>query len=359
MPLPKIEYYPIIRPALFRLDAEIAHNIAIKSLRYGLVPPLRPVRHYGKLSVSCFGLGFDSPIGLAAGFDKNATTLPHIFKHGFGFAEIGTVTPEPQEGNPKPRIFRLPQDNAIINRLGFNNAGMKAARFNIDKADSARIAMIGVNIGKNKVTENAIDDYLLALEYMYDVADYFTINISSPNTTGLRDLQNKSEFESFIKNIMQERGAHASFRGFTRPILVKLAPDMSDDSLRELLDIMLLYRVDGVILANTTLGRDNLTSEKAFEAGGLSGAPLANRSLEMLRIARAFVGNSLPIISVGGIMNGAEAVARIKAGASLLQLYSGLIYSGFGLVNEIKHALLAELELMDLQNISELYSSAN
>jgi dihydroorotate dehydrogenase len=355
MPLPKLDYYPLIRPVIFRFDAETAHNIAIKSLRHGLVPPLKQTKHRGKLSIARFGLGFDSPIGLAAGFDKNAATLPHIFKHGFGFAEIGTVTPKAQTGNPKPRMFRLKEDNAIINRLGFNNSGMQIARGNIDRAEKSRIGMIGVNIGKNKTTENSLDDYLLALEYMYDVADYFTVNISSPNTAGLRDLQNEEQFEAFIKAIMQERNVHGAFRGFSRPILVKLAPDMNDDALCGLLDIMLLYKVDGVILNNTTITRsDNLTSPNAKESGGLSGAPLSARSLHMLKVARGFVGERLPIISVGGIMNGADAVDRFKAGASLIQLYSGLIYSGFGLVNEIKSALLEELEAKQLQNIEQL-----
>ncbi len=357
-----MNYYKIIRPYIFKMQAEKAHNMAIKALRMGIVPKTKSPRNYGsKLGVAVAGIGFDSPIGLAAGFDKNAEIFAQTFRHGFGFAEIGTVTPKPQDGNAQPRLFRLVEDEAIINRMGFNNAGMEVARDNIDKSERkswcnyGRLGVLGVNIGKNKTTQNALDDYLLALEYMYDVADYITVNISSPNTAGLRDLQGVAQFEEFIKMIMQERNVLASFRGFMRPIFVKIAPDMNDDELRGLLDLMLVYNVNGVILTNTTTARPStLQSEYAHEVGGLSGAPLRDGALHSLRVARDFVGDKLPIISVGGIMNGADAVARIRAGASLLQLYSGLVYSGFGLVNEIKHALLAELEREGLQNIAEL-----
>jgi dihydroorotate dehydrogenase len=353
--IPYLDYYSLIRPHLFRMEAERAHNLSIKALKYGLVPPTKQVKVSNKLGINIAGLGFDSPLGLAAGYDKNAEIFGYIFKHGFGFAEVGTITPQPQDGNPQPRLFRLQHDNAIINRMGFNNAGMEVARTNIDKAENKRLGVLGVNIGKNKNTENALDDYLLALEYMYDVADYITINISSPNTAGLRDLQGRAQFDDFIKTIMNERNWLASLRGFTRPIFVKLAPDMSDDDLCGLLDLMLLYHVDGVILTNTTIARPaSLQSQDASEQGGLSGAPLCAPSLHALQIARGFVGDKIPLISAGGIMNGADAVARIKAGASLLQLYSGLVYRGLGLIYEIKSALLAELERQQLNNIQEL-----
>jgi dihydroorotate dehydrogenase len=353
--LPHLNYYPLIRPHLFRLDAEKAHNLSIKALKYGLVPPTPKVKVSNKLSCNVAGLGFDSPVGLAAGYDKNAEVFGNIFAHGFGFAEVGTITPQPQDGNPQPRLFRLRQDNAVINRMGFNNAGMEVARTNIDKAEANRLGVLGVNIGKNKTTENALDDYLLALEYMYDVADYITINISSPNTAGLRDLQGVAQFDGFIKTIMNERNWLASLRGFTRPIFVKLAPDMSDDDLCALLDLMLLYHVDGVILTNTTIARpSSLQSEYAGEQGGLSGEPLRAASLHALQIARDFVGEKMPLISAGGIMNGADAVARIKAGASLVQIYSGLVYHGLQLVYEIKCAILAELETQQIQNVEQL-----
>jgi dihydroorotate dehydrogenase len=348
------DYYRFLRPLLFTLPPEAAHSLVISTLKRGWIPVYQPL-HDSRLGMQCLGLGFDSPIGLSAGFDKNADVFSACFRHGFGFAEIGTVTPKAQKGNPKPRIFRLKRDEAIINRLGFNNRGAEHALRNIFAQESERLGIVGVNIGKNKDTAQALDDYLPLIDFAYELADYITVNISSPNTQGLRDLQSEETFKSFIQAIMQERNSIAAYKGFRRPILVKIAPDMEENALYSLLDTMMDYHVDGVIISNTTIARPpSLQSSHRSEAGGLSGRPLQNASLTMLRRAYQHTEGAIPLIGVGGIMSGADAVQRIRAGASLLQLYTALIYRGFGLITEIKRALLSEVEKLGVVSVQEL-----
>jgi dihydroorotate dehydrogenase len=350
-----MDYYTLLRPLLFRLPPEKAHRLSVMALRMGAVPALAAPQYGNALSVCVAGLGFDSPIGMAAGFDKNAACFGALFAHGFGHVEVGTITPMPQEGNPQPRLFRLAEDNAIINRMGFNNVGADRALHNIYKAEAKRCGLLGVNIGKNKTTEDALSDYVRLMDYFYDKADYFCVNISSPNTAGLRDLQAVGQFEAFIKGVMQERKGLASLRGYVRPVFVKLAPDMEDAALKDVLDIALAFKVDGITLTNTTIARpSSLKSIHKSEQGGLSGTPVRDAALHAVRIAYQHTKGKLPLIGVGGIMNGADAVARIRAGASLVQIYSGLMYRGLGLVGEIKHALFAELEREGLENVETL-----
>jgi dihydroorotate dehydrogenase len=350
-----MDYYKILRPLLFRFSPETSHRLSVMALRAGAVPRLATPYYGNRLSVSLGGLGFDSPIGMAAGYDKNAQCFGALLAHGFSHVEIGTITPQPQEGNPTPRLFRLQEDEAIINRMGFNNIGADRALANIYRAEQQRVGMLGVNIGKNKTTEDALSDYVCLMEYFYDKADYICVNISSPNTAGLRDLQAVQQFESFIKGIMQESKGLASLRGYKRPVFVKLAPDMEDAALRDVLDIAMAYKVHGITLTNTTINRPaSLRSEHKGEQGGLSGAPVREAALHSLRVAYQHTKGALPLIGVGGIMSSADAVARVRAGASLVQIYSGMIYRGLGLINEIKRALLDELEREGLTQIEAL-----
>lgn len=352
-----MNYYSVLKPLLFRLPPETAHDTAIGALAKGLVPPLPPVTD-AQLGIAAFGLGFDSPIGLAAGFDKNAQAFGACFTQGMGFCEVGTLTPQPQPGNPKPRMFRLREDRAIINRLGFNNAGAADTLRRIRQHELERTGILGINIGKNKISNDALADYTLLLREAYEDADYITVNISSPNTPGLRDLQERETFELFIRSLMQERNSMAAFKGYRRPVLVKIAPDMDEDALRHILDSALLYGVDGMIISNTTIARpDALKSSHATEDGGLSGEPLREMSLNMLRTAYRHTHGKLTLIGVGGIMSGADAVSRIRAGASLIQLYTGLVYEGFPLVREIKQTLLKTLAQENLASVQALVGS--
>ncbi len=349
-----MDYYRLVRPLLFSLPPEPAHHLALQVLKRGWLPPSSPFTD-SRLGICCFGLGFDSPVGLAAGFDKNAEVCTECFTQGFGFVEVGTVTPKAQKGNPRPRMFRLREDEAVINRLGFNNNGAEAALRALLNREEKRIGIVGVNIGKNRDTDEALEDYLPLLHLAYELADYIAVNISSPNTAGLRDLQSEKAFGRFIKALMQERNGIAAYKGFRRPVLVKIAPDMERAALEAMLDIMLEYRVDGAILTNTTIARPaTLRSPHAKESGGLSGRPLNHASLTMLSHAYRYTEGKLPLIGVGGIMNGQDAVDRLRAGASLIQLYTGLIYKGFALVQEIKQAILEEMKTQGCTQLQQL-----
>ncbi len=339
-----MDYYALLRPLFFALPPEMAHGVTIKALEQGWVPALSPITD-ARLGVCCAGLGFDSPIGLAAGFDKNARVIEPIFQQGFSFMEVGTVTPRAQDGNKKPRLFRLKEDEAVINRLGFNNDGADATLSRVAMTGNMRQGILGINIGKNRDTEEALDDYLPMIGAAYDLCDYITVNISSPNTAGLRDLQEGERFGDFIKQVMQERNAQAAYRHYRRPIFLKIAPDMETNTLHALLEQVMLHRVDGVIISNTTVSRpSSLKSRYAGEEGGLSGRPLADKACAMLSEAYRFTESNVPLIGVGGIMSGDDAVARIRSGATLIQVYTGLIYHGLALVQEIKQALLEAVE---------------
>ena len=322
--------YQLIRPILFSLAPEEAHELSFKSLKLmsrftSFKPIYKPVR--------IMGLTFPNRVGLAAGLDKNGCYSDLLFKLGFGFVEIGTLTPKAQAGNPKPRLFRLTEDQAIINRMGFNNNGID--EFVRQSGRLVRYGILGINIGKNKTTpiDQAIDDYLVGLEKVYPYADYVTINVSSPNTPNLRQLETGENLQALLAGITIKRKALQD--RYTRhvPIVVKISPDLDVDALKSTVDTILQYGLDGMIVANTTLARDNLKSEFKDEQGGLSGRPLFEASLKMIELIHQHA-KELPIIGVGGIMSAKDAKAKIDAGASLVQLYTGFIYKGPKLIQK-------------------------
>jgi dihydroorotate dehydrogenase len=322
---------------LRRFDAEDAHALAVAGLK--LLPPRAPPRDDPRLRVHAFGLEFQNPVGLAAGFDKNAEVADAMLGLGFGFVEVGTLTPRPQPGNPRPRVFRLVEDRAVVNRYGFNNDGHARAHARL-AARRAR-GIVGVNIGANKDSEDRVADYARGIEAFADVASYFTINVSSPNTPGLRDLQEKTALDELLAQVLAARERAAR----RRPVLLKIAPDLS---LAELDDIVAVARargVDGMIVSNTTLARPStLRSPGARESGGLSGAPLFEPSTRLLAAAYQRVEGRFPLIGVGGIESAETALAKIEAGATLVQIYSGLVFAGPGLVARAKRGLLTLLE---------------
>ena len=344
--------YDLARPFVFRFDPETAHDLAFGNLerahRLGLTRLLRP--HVADDPVTLMGLRFPNPVGLAAGLDKNAEHLDALGDMGFGFIEVGTVTPKPQPGNPKPRAFRLPKAQALINRMGFNNHGVDrfVANVALAHAFSARGGVIGLNIGKNATTpiEQALDDYLACLRKVHPLlehrAGYIAVNISSPNTRNLRALQDDAALAALLAGLRDERARLADRSGKRVPMAVKIAPDLNDEALPRIADTLVAHGVDAVIATNTTVARDAVQGlPHAEEAGGLSGAPVRARATEVVSLLHRHLQGALPIIGVGGIMDGAAAVEKIAAGASLVQLYTGLIYRGPALVGECRRALLA------------------
>jgi dihydroorotate dehydrogenase len=319
------------------LDPELAHELAVKSLELGLYP--RPGESDDpRLAQSVFGLRFANPVGMAAGFDKDARVFAPLLGMGFGFVEVGTLTPKPQGGNPRPRIFRSARDQAIINRLGFNNEGQEAARARLR---ARRRGIIGVNIGANRDSRDRAGDYVQGVERMSALADYLTINISSPNTPGLRDLQAPQALDDLLTRVEKARVLAARHP----PLLVKLAPDIADADLPDILRVIQSHAIDGIVVSNTTLSRDGLADASfAAEVGGLSGRPLFARSTRMLARVYKLTDGKLPLIGVGGISSGEAALAKIEAGASLLQLYTGLVFEGLGLIGSIKRALVEAME---------------
>jgi len=295
-----------------------------------------------KLERQLFGVRFTNPVGLAAGFDKDARLIDELASLGFGFIEIGTVTPRPQPGNDKPRLFRLPEDSAIINRMGFNNEGVRAAVQRLKNRKSSVI--VGGNIGKNKATLNndALDDYTYCVEELHPYVDYFVLNVSSPNTPGLRELQEKEPLRNLLSYVIQLSKAKSKYK----PVLLKIAPDLTKEQLDDIIEILKETNADGVIATNTTISRDGLITDKSVVEqignGGLSGKPLTNRATEVIRYLRAGLGKSFPIIGVGGIMNETDALEKLKAGADLVQLYTGFIYEGPALVKSINKAIIAD-----------------
>ena len=339
-----LDLFPFLRPALHALDAERAHGLTIAALEAGIYPrACRP--DAAGLHQSLFGLDFPNPLGMAAGFDKDGRVMEPLLALGFGFVEVGTVTPRAQAGNPKPRLFRLPADRAVINRMGFNNAGLDALLPRLG-ARSGR-GIIGVNLGANKTSENKIADYVAGVKAVQELADYMVINISSPNTPGLRDLQASAELDALLGQVMAAR--HCA-----TPLLVKIAPDLDIQALREIAAVIMSHGVDGVIVSNTTLSREGLHSPAAAEAGGLSGAPLFALSTKVLAQIYIETKGQVPLIGVGGISSGADAFRKICAGASLVQLYTALVYQGPGLIARIKRELSALLEKNGVRTISEI-----
>ncbi|WP_114240071.1 quinone-dependent dihydroorotate dehydrogenase [Dyella sp. C9] len=339
--------YDLIRPLLFALDAETAHRLTL----YGLGVAHRSnfiqwvARPPAELPTQAFGIRFPNPVGLAAGMDKNADHLDALGALGFGFVEVGTTTPRPQPGNDKPRMFRLPRHEAVINRLGFNNAGVDALVRNVQQ--SSYRGVLGINIGKNKDTPNekAVDDYLLCLERVYPLASYITVNISSPNTQGLRDLQEEATLRRFIETLREAQERLGSQSGTRKPMLLKIAPDLGEAELDAIAEVLLAARVDGVICTNTTIDHSAVADDPhGNETGGLSGKPLFERSTAVLRGMRRRVGNRLDIIGVGGILEGGDAATKIDAGASLVQIYSGMVYRGPALIAECVNEIRRQRE---------------
>lgn len=335
--------YGLARPFLFGLDAEAAHGAALNALEVayrtgaGALLSRRPT----PLPTRAFGLTFPNPVGLAAGLDKNGAHIDALMALGFGFVEIGTVTPRAQEGNPKPRMFRLPEHEAVINRLGFNNGGVDVLVRNVERA-KRRHGLLGINIGKNKDTPNdsAEDDYLFCLERAYPLADYVTVNISSPNTAGLRELQEEQALRRLVGTLREAQERLAGVHGRRVPMLVKIAPDLTDNDVEAAARVLGDLHVDGVIATNTTISRVGIEgSPLANEAGGLSGKPLLGQATAVLRMMRTRLPESIPMIGVGGILSGADAAAKMAAGATLVQCYTGLVYRGPALIKECVEAM--------------------
>jgi dihydroorotate dehydrogenase len=337
-------YQIFIKPLFFLFNPERAHYVAADLIRFTLrIPGMSSLFKVlfqvedKRLERTVFGLNFPNPVGLAAGFDKNALLIDEFAELGFGFIEVGTVTPKPQDGNPKPRLFRLIEDEGIINRMGFNNEGLAAMKARLEKRKSKVI--VGGNLGKNKVTPNELadDDYRQGFEALYDVVDYFVVNVSSPNTPNLRALQEKEPLKQLLQTLQDLNAAKPA----QKPILLKIAPDLSNDQLDDVIEIVLETKLAGVIATNTTLSREGIQSAHKEETGGLSGKPLTKRSTEVVAYLHQKSKGQFPIIGVGGIHSGADAVEKLKAGASLVQIYSGFIYEGPGLIKEINQEILA------------------
>jgi dihydroorotate dehydrogenase len=332
---------------LRRLDPETAHGLAVRALAAGLGPadraPPDPI-----LETSVAGLRLPSPIGLAAGFDKNAAVAGPMLRAGFGFVECGTATPRPQAGNPRPRLFRLSEDRAVINRLGFNNAGQEA--FVAALARRPRRGVVGANIGANKDSTDRIADYVAGLKRLWGLADYFTVNISSPNTPGLRDLQGRGALDDLLGALAEAR---AGLSG-SAPIFLKLAPDLDDSEIGGIVEAAIAHSLAGLIVSNTTLARpDTLKSRFKAESGGLSGAPLMAPSTRLLAAFHAAASGRLTLIGVGGVASGADALAKIRAGASAVQLYSALVYEGPGLAPRLKRELAAALRAEGFASVAQ------
>jgi len=373
-------YKSVIRPLLFRFDPEGVHHFSFKAIKllskvpgFSSLSRKRYKLQHPALKRHLFGLEFDNPVGMAAGFDKDAKAFAEFSNLGFGFIEIGTLTPEPQEGNPKQRLFRLKEDGAIVNRMGFNNGGVDAAVERL-KENKSRIAsasmlddssnprpevaaepgrsalegqsnkhvLIGGNIGKNKLTpnENAVDDYVICFNKLFDHVDYFTVNVSSPNTPGLRELQDRKPLTHILQTLQDLNNAKPA----RKPILLKIAPDLTDDQLMDIIGIVEDTKIDGVIATNTTIERKELKSDLKLqkEAGGLSGAPLTNRATEVISFLHQKSNAAFPIIGVGGIMTAQDAIDKLKAGASLVQIYTGFVYEGPALVRDINREIIKQ-----------------
>ena len=336
--------YPLFRPLIFRLEAERAHRATIAALKW--LPKRRSPSFPALLTTSIAGLGFPSPVGLAAGFDKDAEAFAPMLGLGFGFVEVGTLTPLPQSGNPRPRLFRLAEDAAVINRMGFNNRGQADALARLGKRDRSR-GIVGVNIGANKDSPDRVADYVAGVRAMSPVADYLAINISSPNTPGLRQLQDEGALRNLLSAIADARTVGGP------PVFLKVAPDLGEGEPDQIVRAAMQYNIDAIIVANTTITRPPLKSRHAAEAGGLSGAPLKPLALQALRIFRSASGGALPLIAAGGIATADDAWDRIRAGASLVQLYSAMIYQGPGLARRIAGGLASRLAEHGFASIAE------
>ncbi|HEX7058022.1 MAG TPA: quinone-dependent dihydroorotate dehydrogenase [Bacilli bacterium] len=354
-------YRKLVKPLLFRIDPEKIHNRTIAGLRLaanvpGVLPAMRAicgVQATRKLAVDVFGLHFHNPVGLAAGLDKNGAAIPAFSSFGFGFVEVGTVTPKPQPGNELPRLFRLPEDEALINRMGFNNAGAQALAEKM-RALRIRPVPVAINIGKNKTTPNeqAVNDYRACIDTLYEYGDFFVVNISSPNTPDLRKLQYGDFLQTLLNAVVREMRRKAGDRP-VKPALVKIAPDVAPDELQLMAETIAASGISGIIATNTTVARQGLKSGHAAETGGLSGKPLNKRSTEVIRALYRATNGKLPIIGSGGIFTAEDAYAKIRAGASLVEVYTALIYQGPGIVKKINAGLLKLMQQDGIHHISQ------
>ncbi|WP_330443130.1 quinone-dependent dihydroorotate dehydrogenase [Flavobacterium sp. C4GT6] len=341
-------YKSLIRPVLFRFDPEKIHYFTFSTIRFlnsipGMPSVLKSMFEVNdpRLEREVFGLKFKNPVGLAAGLDKDAKLYKELGNLGFGFIEIGTLTPKPQDGNPKKRLFRLREDGGLINRMGFNNGGVAEAVERLKKNPKGKgHVLIGGNIGKNKVTpnEDAVSDYEICFDALYDYVDYFVVNVSSPNTPNLRELQDKEPLTQLLQTLQDKNQT----KPVQKPILLKIAPDLTDSQLLDIIDIVQTTKIAGVIATNTTISREELQSENKKETGGLSGKPLTKRSTEVIRFLSEKSNKAFPIIGVGGIHTAEDAIEKLEAGASLIQLYTGFIYEGPGLIKAINKKLLSK-----------------
>ena len=341
--------YDILKKYIFNLDPEVAHDLAIKSLKLNFLPEsLFRVEGEHILETKIFNQTIKNPIGLAAGFDKSAEVYNSLFNFGFGFIEVGTVTPRRQLGNPKPRVFRLEKDKALINRLGFNNHGSEIISKRISK--NSPNGFLGINIGPNKDTVNKIDDFLICLSKFHNLGNYITINISSPNTEGLRDFHEKKSLTNLFDKIYNFKKE----KNFSTPLVVKISPDIEKENISEIIEILFKFKIDGVIISNTSdKNRTNLNDEKKIERGGLSGSPIKKISTELIKTFYKELKNKIPIIGVGGVDSGDSAYEKISAGASALQLYTGMVYNGPLVIKDIKRELIATLKKEKINNIQE------
>ena len=342
-----------IRSLIFKLDPEIAHDLAIKALKFNLVIQNK-IKDNKSIQTEIFGKKIPNPIGMAAGFDKDAEVYNSLFKLGFGFVEVGTITPLSQYGNPKPRIFRLEEDMALINRLGFNNSGSEKIKSRI--ISNSPSGLFGINIGPNKDTNNRLEDYLLNFRKFYNLADYLTINISSPNTENLRSFHNENELNELLGLIEKEKKILKT----TIPIAVKISPDIENKNINLISDLLLKYNIEAIIISNTTdKNRENLSNINKLEKGGLSGKPLEKRSNELINEFYKILKNKIKIIGVGGVDSGESAYKKIINGASLVQLYTGMIYQGPNIASKISKELINILDKEGVKNISDIVGSKN
>lgn len=345
-------FYGLARAGLFALPPEDAHEVSLRLLESGVFPR-ETTADPPEIAQELWGLKFKNPIGVAAGYDKDARVPDAILGLGCGFAEVGTLTPLPQPGNPRPRVFRLIDDHALINRLGFNNGGHAAALARL-RARQDRGGVVCVNVGANKDSSDRPADYVKGIETFYDVASFFTVNISSPNTPGLRDLQAPAALDELLGRIMEARRAEMAKGKPARPVIVKISPDIAEDDIGPVTDRLMAHAVDGIAVSNTTLARDGLKSAQSGEAGGLSGRPVFQRSTVMLAKVYAATSGRIPLVGIGGIDSPERALAKIEAGASLVQLYTGLIYEGPGLIRAIKKEIADAVRRAGLASMAEL-----
>ena len=345
--------FNFFRPFIFKFSPEVAHSLAIKALKLNNFP-INNFKKSKLLQVEFCGKSLSSPIGVAAGFDKNAEVYNPLFNLGFGFVEVGTITPKPQYGNPKPRVFRLEQDEALINRLGFNNSGAEIVSSRIKK--NIPNSLLGINIGPNKDSKNRLEDYLICFRKFYNLADYLTINISSPNTENLRNFHNKGELDELLSLIIKEKNNLET----NIPIALKVSPDIEDKNISEITELLLKYNLEIVIVSNTTdKNRDNLKNINKLEEGGLSGKPLEKKSNLLINKFYKLLNNKVKIIGVGGVDSGISAYEKIINGANLIQLYTGMVYKGPNVAKDISNELIKILKNEGMKNISEAIGTKN